>query len=382
MLLNRLLLLVALFWAVLALPVILTFNSLFLWKVTLAVTEYGHRLAVLPALMALWSWRRGATAAMVTSALAALVLWMPLAQATWLSRSLPAEMARAFGEKAQPATTRPPLKWAALWTGREPASEEVPPQVLVLPAHGGVPERRVFFRPAQGRRPAPCLVVLHGGGWQSGRADEFPGWSVGWTRQGWAVAALEYRLAPQWQWPAPLEDVQDALSYLKARAGELGLDGTRFVLLGRSAGGQIASAAAQGLRDPHIRGCISLYAPADMLFARKFADPKDVLDSLKLIRQYLGGDPAEVPAAYESASGTLLARRGGPPTLIIHGRRDILVWHLQSRRLAAALHEAQVPHYFLDLPWGVHGLDYAYHGPGGQLTRHAVQTFLDHVAPP
>ena len=66
---------------------------------------------------------------------------------------------------------------------------------------------------------------------------------------------------------------------LKEQSAALGVNGSRFVLIGRSAGGQIATAAAYALDDPSIRGCVSLYAPADMPFAWRYADPNDVLIS-------------------------------------------------------------------------------------------------------
>jgi acetyl esterase/lipase len=65
--------------------------------------------------------------------------------------------------------------------------------------------------------------------------------------------------------------------------------------MGRSAGGQIASACAYSLPELQIRGCILIYSPMDMIFARRYADEKDILNSRLLLRQYLGGDPEQAP---------------------------------------------------------------------------------------
>ena len=65
------------------------------------------------------------------------------------------------------------------------------------------------------------------------------------------------------------------------------------------------------------------------------------------MRQYLGGDAAEAAENYLTASGTLIAKEGCPPTLMVHGDRDILVWNKQSERLAAKLESVHVPHYHL-----------------------------------
>jgi acetyl esterase/lipase len=155
-----------------------------------------------------------------------------------------------------------------------------------------------------------------------------------------------------------------------------------FILLGRSAGGQIASACAHGLRDPDIVGCVAIYAPHDMFFARRFAFEDDVLNSLRLLRNYLGGDPAEAETAYATASAFTLADGRSPPTLLIHGARDTLVWNMQSRRMAQRLRELGVRHLLVELPWAAHGMDWPFDGPGGQVTRIAVDGFLEAVCPP
>ena len=360
--------------AMLALPVLVTIDTLTMWKVTLGITEYGHRLTLVVVLGAfLAAWRRRRVAAGF-ALMASVVLLLPLMQAIRSARDLPHEIATAF--QLDEPLQKPALDFSDLWFGS--ALEPVALRRLVYASAGGE-ERGVIFFESQTRRPAPCLVLIHSGGWDSGSAEEFPEWNHHWARQGYAVAAIEYRLAPRWKWPAQREDVAAALAFLKTNASSLGIDPSRFVLIGRSAGGQIATAAAASLHDASIRGCISLYAPADMPFAWKYADPADVLDSPRLLRQYLGGSAEEQPAVYRDASATLMADATCPPMLLVHGTRDTLVWHRQSERLAARLSEAGVSHFFLSLPWATHALDYPFHGPGAQLTRYAADVFLAKV---
>jgi len=197
--------------------------------------------------------------------------------------------------------------------------------------------------------------------------------------RGYAVAAIEYRFAPRWTWPAQRDDVLDAIDYLQKHAAEFGIDPQRFVLLGRSAGGQIAEAVAYGAHLPAIRGCIAFYSPADMHYAYEYARADDVLNSLQLVRQYLGGAPTQARANYDSASSILLAQRDSPPTLLIHGQRDELVWFRQSERLSARLDALGTPHCFVRLPWATHAFDYNFNGPGGQISTFAVETFLGAV---
>jgi acetyl esterase/lipase len=134
------------------------------------------------------------------------------------------------------------------------------------------------------------------------------------------------------------------------------------VLFGRSAGGQIASAVGYGANDPAIRGVVSFYAPHDMFFAYTYAVEDDLLKSPNLMRQYLGGPPAAAKANYESASGHQKVKAGSPPTLLVHGTIDTLVWYRHSERLTAR--------------WATHAFEFNQAGPGGQLAGYALEHFL------
>ena len=97
------------------------------------------------------------------------------------------------------------------------------------------------------------------------------------------------------------------------------------------------------------------------------------------MRRYLGGPPAAVQAAYDSASALQHVTAAAPPTLLLHGENDTLVWHRHSERLDARLAEFGVPRVFVHLPWATHAFEYNLHGPGGQLTTHALEWFLADV---
>src|SRR5690606_5900851 len=90
-----------------------------------------------------------------------------------------------------------------------------------------------------------------------------------------------------------------------------------------------------------------------------------------------GGPTIANQAAYDSASPQGLVETGRtPPTLLLHGTLDNVCWVQHSRRLAARLQEARIPHVYIELPWAVHAFDYNPHGPGGQLATYAVEQFL------
>jgi acetyl esterase/lipase len=121
------------------------------------------------------------------------------------------------------------------------------------------------------------------------------------------------------------------------------------------------------------------YGPADMHYAAKYADPSDILDSDKLLRQFLGGMPAQFASSYDTASAYALANSRTPPTLMLHGETDELVWVRQSERYADRLLGLHVQHAFLRIPWATHGFDYFFNGPGGQLADWSVGRFLDSI---
>lgn len=369
---SRLLLLLA---AAFALVSLLNFGGApswrWAWKTAIATGEYGHwfvggplclaGLAVLTATGPV----RGVTLALCAVAVAGFL--RPAASAWWLGRGL--------GEGA--------FSPGRLYAGTKPPAAAVRTEVFSQPGGQGLPLD--FYRPGAIQdarpKPRPCLVVIHGGGWDGGDRTQLAEWNTRWVAQGYAVAAISYRLAPQAVWPAQGEDVRAAIAWLKTNAARLEIDPSRLVLLGRSAGGQLATAVGYGARDPAIRGVIALYAPHDMPFAWSVSREDDALNSVKLMRQYFGGPPdtAGRLAGYESASGQLLAAKDSPPTLLIHGVPDTLAWYRHSERLAARLAELGVPHKHLQLPWATHGFDFNPDGPGGQLADHAIKKFLADV---
>ena len=215
------------------------------WEFALLAGEFGYYVVIVPfvvGVLALLARRGGLGCTMMTftfCALSAALFLLPIVQARRLALGLPARLARELG----PAEiSRAPFSLAALWQDRP---EPVPAETLKYNRTLSLD----FYR-AQGRSggAAPCVVLVHGGGWDSGSRDEIPHFDHWLARRGYAVAAISYRLAPQFHWPAPRDDIKDAIKFLKAHAAELGIDPARFVLLGRSAGGQLAEATAYGTR--------------------------------------------------------------------------------------------------------------------------------------
>ena len=360
-------------WAAFACIPWLPLESLLVWKTTIAVTEFGQWWALLVALTGtavLGFAGRGRDCNGFALAYAALVIVFlaPFIRARDVAAQADRELTAWFG--ADPEIEIPSLLRA--WS--LPAQVTAPTETEEF-----APGLRLDYYRAVGSGPVPWLVVVHGGGWNSGDRTQLPELNGELVRRGISVIAVSYGFSPAHPWPAPREDVRAAIRYVREHAAKWNLDPSRWAILGRSAGGQIAESVAYSAYDPTLKGCISFYAPADLVFAYRYARGDDMLNSPLLLRDYLAGPLESRTPAYEDASPILQVKKGLPPTLLIHGNRDTLVWDAQSRRLAARLREAGVPVVHLELPWATHGFDYTLHGPGGQLSTYAVERFLKGV---
>lgn len=235
------------------------------------------------------------------------------------------------------------------------------------------------FYPAVNGGTRPCVVVVHGGSWAGGNSQQLPELNSEMAKWNYHVASINYRLAPKSLYPSPLEDVKAALTYLRQQAAELQIDTSNFVLLGRSAGGQIALSSAYTFHDESIKGVVCFYGPADMVWGYENPTHPLVMDSRKIMRDYLGGSLDEKREHYVTSSATETVDSLTPPTLMIFGENDPLVSHEHGWRLTKKLKAFNRQYFELYLPWATHGFDYTLNGPGGQLSTWTVKKFLEVV---
>ncbi|MBU3694321.1 MAG: alpha/beta hydrolase, partial [Rhodocyclaceae bacterium] len=107
----------------------------------------------------------------------------------------------------------------------------------------GWPEtlRADLYRP-QADAPRPAVLLIHGGGWSPpDRRSQMDSIAGRLAARGYVVMNATYRLAPQHQHPAPVEDLREALAWLRAHADELGARADRVATFGYSAGGHLAA---------------------------------------------------------------------------------------------------------------------------------------------
>ncbi|MEV0252466.1 alpha/beta hydrolase [Nocardia sp. NPDC050712] len=236
--------------------------------------------------------------------------------------------------------------------------------------------------------PRPAVVWVHGGGWSAGDRGEVPRWHQWLNDRGYAVFAIEYRLAPPPRWNQAPGDVKCAVGWVKEHAREFGVDPDRVMLAGGSAGGNLALMggyadervpASCPVGDTTVRAIAAFYPPADL--ALGYQESGDPEYARKVLRDYIGGTPEEFPDRYAAASPITYARPGVPPTLLLHGTRDHIVDYGQSELLAAKLTDAGVQHELLPIPYGDHAYDFTWGDWGTQISRQVFARFLDRHFP-
>jgi acetyl esterase/lipase len=213
----------------------------------------------------------------------------------------------------------------------------------VATAYGPGPDQFLELTRPDGDRPAPVVVVLHGGFWRAPYGIELARpLAADLAARGWAAVAVEYRrVGAGGGWPATLEDVAAALDALADLGADLDLGDVTVV--GHSAGGHLAAWAAGRSRlpagapgaDPRVpvtaavlqAGVLDLTAAVD-------AD----LGAGATV-EFLGGTPAELPDRYAAADPVRLLPTG-VPVLCVHGAADTTVPPEQSERYAAAARAA------------------------------------------
>ena len=225
----------------------------------------------------------------------------------------------------------------------------------------------------------PLVIVIHGGSWQSGDNKQLPELNSYLAAKGYNVAAINYRLAPAYKAPAPVLDTEDAIQFLISHAAEYNIDTNNIILLGRSAGAQVALCAAYNLHMPNIKGVVSYYGPADMVWAGQLPANAGVLDNNGIYNNYLGGLYKDVPEKFKEVSAVQQADSLSPPTLMIHGKIDPLVFHIHPEHLQKRLNELKVPNYYLEFNYATHGCDYSIKSPAGQVGTYAILRFLQSV---
>jgi len=275
---------------------------------------------------------------------------------------------KAFQEAGRPPYESGTATQArAMYLAARAVSNPEPPELksakpLSIPApHGAIPAR--IYTPKTLRKNnglAPCLVFYHGGGWVIGDLDSHDVVCRKLAHEGeLIVISIDYRLAPEHKFPAAVDDAMSAVKWIASNAKELGIDASRLVVGGDSAGGNLAAVTALAARDgdgPKLAGQVLIYPATDFSWSHpSHSEPEtSILLTHSVIRwfgnHYLGDADINDWRASPARAKTLA---GLPPAYLLTAGADPL--RDEGDEYAARLKEAGVPVTYKHFPGQFHG---------------------------
>ena len=214
----------------------------------------------------------------------------------------------------------------------------------------------------------PVLLFVPGGGWVTGsKNDQGLPLLHHMATQGWLCVAINYRLGPQARFPAMLEDIFSAITWVKTHAQEYGGNPEFLAMSGNSAGGHLSSIATLahpqtvqqlGLEntDISVNVLVSIYGRYDFLNRHNFL-PGDGLEPF-LTQKVMPGSPQECPDLWTMARPEDQINPNVPPILMVHGDNDAMIPVEEARAFYKALAPvATNPVDYLEIPGAQHAYD-------------------------
>ena len=247
---------------------------------------------------------------------------------------------------------------------RQPPIEGVAVEDCRVPAEGARPDLLIrIYKPAGVAMPAPALLYIHGGGFVLGEVWQFDAQCKHLASTAEViVASIEYRRAPEYPFPNPLDDCYAALAWLHRAGAACGIDATRLGVGGSSAGAGLAAGLALLARDRAEFPVAYQLLEAPMLDHRGSTPSSQAIDHPKVWNRdsngygwaaYLGADHLRrnIPAYASPALATDLRRL--PPAYLCVGAFDLFLD--ESFNYAQRLMQAGVCVEFHVYEMGYHG---------------------------
>ena len=318
----------------------------------------------------------------ICSLLGLMLSLLPLLQLPAVNREFTAEMETVLGtdhlqavpQALQTQMRSQPFALADVFRGI-PSQEVRIERGIIFASPDQLNLKLNIYRPLlSGKYPA--LIIIYGGAWREGTPDDYEKFSSYIAAQGYSVIAIDYRHAPQYRFPKQLEDVETALRYIQNHAEDLEVDTDRMALMGRSAGGHLATLAAYQQNALPFRAVMSYYGPVNL--TEGYYDPPvpNPINTHTVLENFLGGTPKELPELYQQASPINYLRPNLPPSLLVYASRDHLVQAKFGRQLYNKLKSTDNRAVWLEIPWAEHAFDAVFSGVSNQLALYYTERFL------
>lgn len=193
-----------------------------------------------------------------------------------------------------------------------------PPKADLRIAYGNDPNQFADLRLPKGKEPYPVLLNIHGGFWRTRYDLGHAGFlCAALTAKGIVTANVEYRRVgnPGGGWPGTFADVRSAYQFLVQSARKYDFDASRMVVMGHSAGGQLALCLAA--HETSVKAVVSLAGVVDMQRGYALHLSNDA------VAEFLGGTPTDVPDHYREADPMALSVH--MRQWLVHGSADDIV---------------------------------------------------------
>ena len=214
-----------------------------------------------------------------------------------------------------------------------------PPPADLRVTYGSDPNQFIDLRlPADKAKAHPLLINIHGGFWRAKYSLEHAGHlCAAFTSQGFVTANLEYRRVENegGAWPGTFEDIRSAYKFLIQNAQKQHVDSQKMVIMGHSAGGQLALCLAA--HEPSVKSVVSLAGLVDL------EKTYQLHLSNNAVVEFLRGTPAEVPDHYREANPMQLSITK-PGQWLVQGSADDTVPPQFSRDYVAVKERRQGNH--------------------------------------
>jgi acetyl esterase/lipase len=265
------------------------------------------------------------------------------------------------------------------------------------------------YRPAQPNGIA--IVAIQGSGWYSPmRYDaaalkahrEVTGHAERFAAAGYTVFAINHRQAPRFRYPAPIEDAQRAVRFVRFHASDYGMTSNRIGAWGSSSGGHLVEllGTMDGKGDASdsdpvnrlsakVQAVVALFAPSDLSSLFGTTSRPGTVSALMGFAYQDPLGPAGVARAddfenrqYRDASPLTHVTADDAPMLLMHGDQDLIVPIEQPEIMESALKQALVEKALIKVPGGKHGPNFQFPAGDPRLPDHmgeAVRWFDAHL---
>lgn len=238
-----------------------------------------------------------------------------------------------------------------------PLNRPVPPNIGIdkdveYANINGLSLKADIYYPLDKSKKHPAIAMVHGGGWISGSKENEKYMAQELAAKGYVAIAVGYRLSEVAKYPAAIDDVNNAIEYLKKNKKKYSVDTKKFAILGESAGAQIATLV--GVKS---KGKIKAIVNVDgvVSFIHEESGKEGTYDAF-----WLGYAHKDNPEIWKDASPLEFVDKNTPPTLFInssqprfHAGRDDMMKKLKSYGTFTEFHEIKdTPHSFWSAePW-------------------------------